>query len=741
MSWPLATGDLGGWEDPEAVVDSPPVQYVIPPAKGTYFDPRALGQAGDVIASTSRTFHTSTAVVRHVRSAVEATLTRPEVFGVVLLDSFVALFGSPCSLELTVYDDDRATILWKAGTSPDHDQPYLVEPDDYGSQEVDFAAGAATLGTVTVTVVDVAQSIGDQESGYVTGKLSRVGIPDLAGHRCRLVRFISEALGGVVVADGPAGTPTMDQSYAAFSWPIRDTRDAERKIKAFMTAEGLLMPPSRPGGTGLNYNREPYGYDPVTDTWLNYAMPPLVGIFTRGGPLGMDPTQSGSIALDGNPIDNVVLPDVNVDFFEYVAGRVRDLIVEPGGTSWTTPPQQASRIQGTEGVAGIIAFRNHSDAPPEGREEDILTVLWRDNVTKGDWHEIGRTWGIRYFAHNPIPTFPNLILAGEESEDEGYFLVHTFYFGDLSEIPDIPEDGQEIELLVMARGPANKLHPFTLEGVTAGQFAKNVYDGVYSPRDANGELVPSQVRYDAAALLQMTDTVRMRLTEPVDDARDWLESHIYAPLGWAPALDNDGRVSPVSQVPPANTDGLAAITNENAEPAPSWNAGDRIINVLRLTYERDYPPLTEEEFETGDGLASKTVILEYVDEVSVGRFGRQVLELDGSAFRAIGRYPTGDPTVDTAHEMAYQLGTLRQRHIQNRYSLGAPSFELAVMRSAIPDVRAGSWVIVNLSWLPDYITRRRGLLCLGQVTSIGDLDCAWRKLLIEQVVPVDFSLS
>jgi len=112
-----------------------------------------------------------------------------------------------------------------------------------------------------------------------------------------------------------------------------------------------------------------------------------------------------------------------------------------------------------------------------------------------------------------------------------------------------------------------------------------------------------------------------------------------------------------------------------------------------------------------------------------------------------GRVPKGSvrqpparviPVFDTVEgELAWQIAQDRQAHLQNRYSLGAPTVGVNVMRSAVPKLRAGSWVVLDLSWFPDYVTQRRGLVALGQVVALGDLDCAWRHLLVEQVTPIE----
>lgn len=346
--------------------------------------------------------------------------------------------------------------------------------------------------------------------------------------------------------------------------------------------------------------------------------------------------------------------------------------------------------------------------------------------------------------------------------------------------PDLPTEDQIIEFFLIGALPPDEHHPAIVEGISAGQFAANVYAGLYSRRDpVTGALVSTSIRYDEAALLLMTDLVRIRLTAPIEDARDWLEKHIYAPTGWVPALDDQGRISPVSQVPPADTTGLTVIDNSMAEPSPDWDAGQRVINVIRFTYFRDYsvgppdPPLAFFGHARQNVLQEQEEVVEFEDSVSIERNGLQELELDGSAFRALGLeittfedpFPappsgvnqtrashrprpirvhtptTSEPIViarvvhpvsgDIVNEVGWQLAQLRQTHVQNRYSFGAPTIRLKVRRSLTQALRAGSWVLLNLSWLPDYVTGRRGLVALAQVIALGDLDCAWRQLTLE----------
>ncbi len=676
-----------GWEDPEVVVTSKPEKWLLPkPDVATWNDPRPLRGFGAHLPSVSETFGASSAVVRQIGPNVEATLIRPEVFGVVLLDSFeVDTDGAPCSLLLEVFEDDRETVRWSVATSPLHPTPFLTEPGQYATQEIDVAQGGATLGTVSVTVIDPARIPGDQDSGWMTEKLSALGLGDIQGRRCVLRRFISEALGYTVIADGPAGTPAMDASYAAFTWQIRDTREGERKLPLFTEgAEQALLPEGIIDG---------YGFDPVSSTWLIDPLPPLKGRYNAAG--------------------------FSVDVASYNAAPARTM---------TYPAY----------VAVQRRVPNFSETnPADYVNRSPLWIQWRAQGSSDPWTEIRAELVVAL-----LPTVPITIFDFNIRPEGGPVEIAAFVLSTEPDTPSLmPADGEDIEFYLMGiRGvPPTKEVPFTIDGITAGEFVRNAYDGLYSPRNTDGSIVPTGLRYDEAAVLQMTEPVRIRLSEPIDDARDWIEKNIYAPLGWTPALDRLGHIAPVSQVAPEEVIGLPSITNAITEPSPDWNAGERIINDLQFQYFRDYRPTDPADAETGDGLAAREVDVEYKDTDSIIRHREQVLSLASEAFRAVGT-PEGEaPSGGGTDDAGFHLARDRQRHLLARYGFGSQAIRLTVRRSALPLLETGDWVVLDLSWLPDYLTQKRGLIGLAQVVSLGDLDCAWRQLLVEQVTPIEES--
>lgn len=724
MAWP--TDGSNGWEVFGTPVESLPKAYAIPEDRGIYYDPSQLHGSGRVLPQGVHLFHGATIVSRGRSTTLESEFLRSALWSDALLDWLIFDPSEPCALTLDIYDDDRETIRWSAGTSAIHPNPYLVEPENYAEQEVDVAAGAATLGTVTVTLIDRFRIAGDQDSGWMTDLLTNQGIEDIRGRRARLRRFISEDLGYVVLADGPAGTPRMESDYASFSFDIRDTRETERKVRLFDDGGGgggiegarTLLPTGVYGGYGFQGGT--YLIDPAA---------PLTGTYFEFLP--------GSTTMPDGAVGGVV------------------------NVSGNSTALKLMTFSAHEATRGTVVY-----GPPTPIENALYTtyrdllLIWREAGSGDPWTEIGAT----LVADQGGSGGNGLLVSATDYPDSvnpvGRLAV-SLRFGDTRGATFMPTDGQSVELMVLYRGAPSEQLPIYVEGVTAGEFIRDVYDGLYSPRDVDGNVVPTGIRYNEADLLQMTDVLRLKLTEPVDDARDWLEKHVYAPTGWAPALNDIGEISPVSQAAPLSLLGLTNIDNDIAEPSPDWNAGERVINVIVFKYHRDYIPATtagllnqetvkptglhwprkatgttSPPLPDGDGLVEREVEVVYVDAPSVDRNGWQELVIEATAFRAIGT-SAGEPLDDRVeNEQGAQLAALRQLHLGNRYSFGAPAVSVAVMRLPTISLRAGSWVTVDLTWFPDLHTGRRGLVALAQVIALSDLDCAWRRALLEIVTPL-----
>lgn len=595
------------------------------------------------------------------------------------------------SLLLEVFDDDRETLLWEVSTSSDHVNPYMKAPKNYEAPLLDPITGATTLTTVEVTVIDAHRIPGDQSTGWMT---QRVG--NLRGHRCRLRRYISAAEGWFLVADGPAGNPLLDESYSGYRWPIRDARESERKLSLF-----------RQGGSSAIFPRGPLrGFGRLTDdTWLLPPVTPMIGVLRV-------------VDINHGLAPNGIIGQVELSPFTTFPLAKPEYIVTEDMAKETI----------ANGGIGYATFRS-------------ADVLWRIAGDTGPWN-VSR------------PRIPenlaggwSLIQSGPaefdgESVNVGHWII---VFWD-DEIPaQFPAAGTEIEVIVRHRGEASVEFPFYWDGIL-GDFLSEIYTGnisrgittiggsLYDPADMEEvvSLLAGTIDHDPVALLPMTSPVLLRQTEPVEDARSWTESALYAPSGWIPALDSFGRVSPVSRVRPPTSPGLT-IVDESTEPSPDWNAGEQVVTSVRFTYHRFFKPVLPLTIATeADGIAVRTVEVTYRDpEAEARERGEFPIVYTAEAFSAIGDGVGGALIGDT--EPGAILAQEARYEVLQRYRDGAQAIRVRILRSDYPQLRAGAWVRADISWFPNTDTGLRGLIWeAAQVLSIDDSENVWRKALIEQ---------
>jgi hypothetical protein len=319
----------------------------------------------------------------------------------------------------------------------------------------------------------------------------------------------------------------------------------------------------------------------------------------------------------------------------------------------------------------------------------------------------------------------------------------------------LPTVGQDCEVLVTYWGPPTDSMPFHWGGELGEGLALG-YDGEFSPKAPSpagtyqsdefdpGVTISTGIRYDAAVLAGMTEEVVIRVEEPVDDLRDHFEEHWYKPSGYAPALDRDGQVSPLHRRFPSSTAGILTIDNTIAKAVPGWQVGTTIINLLQFKYGRlFFSPVDEDGFPIGDidaivrqevevwyvaaggNLPIEVTGPEFLSQVSdsIAQFGEQIHTVEAEAFLAV--EALGLPW-DPTQEQAWILAAEAASTILPRYAFGTEVIEIPVRREPTALLRAGDWIGVDLSWMPDRRTRRRHLQTYAQLFEVEDNNCAWR---------------
>lgn len=604
-----------------------------------------------------------------------------------------------CSLLLEVYapptsyDPDVDVIEWEVSTDPAHEFPYLLGPRQYAEQEIDPIRCTATIGTVEIGVIDPPTVPGDQTTGWMTAR-----IHDVKGRRCRLRRYVNATIGWVTIADGPAGAPKMDSSYSAYRWTIRDTRETERKLKAFNV-----------GGNSAVLPRGPlYDWGTYTDDEGDHILMPSV----------MNTPITGKFQISA--AGDLQLGIINL--FEHFATGVLD------DARMVMDDDQINATQISELSVDRWGPR-------------VADVLWRA-VGDSDWN-VARPTSPSSYQQPFVGTTEAPLAEGEEPVVAADY-VTLFVSQDIPE--GFPVVETDVEFIIRYRGAASEAFPYYIEG-PLGEVLKTLYDGGYSSAPTTGidgfvfdpagiaeaeQTYAPRIRYDSAAFDDMLATVLLRQVEPIDDARAWTETALYAPSGFIPAMDGQLRISPTSRAKPAVISDSLMIEDAVIIPAPNWTTGARTVSEVSYKYYRYFIPAEGSGFETTpDGLAKREINPIYRDPDSEVRHGAQPEEYDAFAFSAVG--------TDVGLNIPGQLETASMMaqsavfDVLERYAEGVPATEVSVLRSRIPNVRVGDWVPWEITYFPDKTTGLRGSnASAAQIISIRDDDCVWRFIGLEE---------
>jgi hypothetical protein len=612
----------------------------------------------------------------------------------------------PCSHQLdiyhpqpiTIYDAPEDTIDYSVSTDPDHPFPYLLAPSQYAEQQIDPILCTATIGTVSVGVIDPAVIEGNQTTGWMTAKIF-----DLMGRRCRLRRWVDDDIGWVVIADGPAGVPSLDTTYAAYRWAIRDSRDIERKLTAFYNGGVASICPR---GAVYGFGKHFKGTSDETVQWL---LPP-----TLDNPL------VAPFSVEVLPVGGGVNYTVGIiNFSALVSGSADDKrrvrIDDPG---WAAC-QMVQIDQDTWAVPGV----------------DFV------------WRVIGDTvWNI---SRPTVPdSFRQAIIGSTDipNPDDPTKLTKaldfvTLFLESSGVPPGFPTGSCNVEFVLRYRDQATTDYPYYIDA-PLGEVLKNAYDGrytlvpidgitgiLYDPGslDARASVFLSRVLYDQSAFDAMPQRVLYRATSTVPDVRAWTETNLYGPSGYIPALNKNAEISPIVRTRPGGIDSNL-IEDAVVEPTPNWNMGETTVSEVQYTWERYFIPQPFANIATDpDGLATRDVELDFDDEYDAYRYGDNPEVYDASAFSAVG--DVNGLALAGTPEQASLFAQAASFDVLSRFHAGAQTIKLNVLRSIIPSARVGGWVPWNLSWMPDRNTGLRGsIVPAAQIVAIEDDDCTWRLI-------------
>jgi hypothetical protein len=614
---------------------------------------------------------------------------------------------------LTIFQDDDVTPILgtvdgsgnvtvpTAITDPTGARPYMIRILDQGEASVDFIEGTATVGAINAQLLDKRITASDQTSGWFTAQLSGSnGQSKLIGRRILIEQQDETASTWYVLMDGVIGDVALDDDLVTYSIATKDIRDRERKTRAFTKSAGLSI---FPRGFINGYGK--YGADMlnININLLSSVVRPMNATFR------MDPTGGnviGVATIDGNP---VLAEDYAADLasVSYMTQKFKNL------------DTYASAVALGRGAVGSLLSTTYGN----------IKIHWRARGSGGAYTILA---DMPVIAGTTFSSSPSAFVYKETTLSNPFWMWQKVTKSDMAWVmsaassASLPTDGQLIEILVEYVGVPTDQYPLYIEK-PMGQLLKDLYDGVYSDE-------PTRIRYNTttmAALVAKLPYARVKITEPVDDIREWTETNIYKPTGYAPALDQFGKISPVNYTLPDSTVTPFQLDDTNiVEGGARWvHSSERVANKVTFKYKREYL-LPAEAFngEIASGIGERDV--EFTDiHTSVGLLGDHAVEYEPETIRAIGHPVTGAAlNGQIIDETGPKLAQARALDLFDRFGYGVQEMEIKAQRrdAAVAAAKVGDWAYVASSWMPNYATGKRGINRIAQIIAIKDVDPASR---------------
>lgn len=566
---------------------------------------------------------------------------------------------------LTVYAADDTTPLFTVSTDPAHAQPYLKPFSSYPEQEIDFVRGSASIGGMSVEIVDVPTDPTDQTTGYLTGQLADAnGYSQVNGHRVLVTE--DRGAGAETVLDGVVRSVVLLDTFVTYALELRDIRERERKTKAFETTDTpTILPRGVLNGYGVSINGRKY---PIP------ATSPLTGFYRADG--------------------------ANRGEIEFGFGA------------------QLAELKLTEPMRE--AFENISplEDEPETLIYDRWKLLWRDKATGGAYTEVTQV------AHRHASLSGG---GGRLPYSVGGGYIGGLRINNLVSSDTLPSNGQEIEVIVQYDGPVTEEWPYHLEGLTVGELLRNAYRGDHSdedPRIRYDESALLALTTPVRGIIKKpVDDLRSwaeKHAYPISHSVPTLNAS--GEIGPITYLLPDSTVTPVSLTDsncrPAGggwshgaEDAVNLVTcdyQRDFRVSPEIGAdvalSDQIRSVtqpVRVRHQASIDLLGEQPLEISSELL------------------RAIGTSDGGPL-------SGDQTDETGARIAVRVGrmALDRFPLGGQYF----RLDISRDDSDAEGLREGDWVTVGVSWMPDYLSGERGASRLAQVVSRMNLNAAWGAL-------------
>lgn len=579
--------------------------------------------------------------------------------------------------DLTIFGDDDATPVFGSvdeygviqessfSTLKDHPRPWLIKWQAGSEHEVDPISASSSIGSLSAEVVDKRTDPCDQGTGYLTGFAGDGdGFSAYIGRRAIARERLRD--GSVhIIQDGPITEVTLLDNLSAYRLTVSSMREREREVPLFDTQYETLV--AHPWGPTSGY-----GATGVVDGETTWLVPPVLSLFG----IYEEVTVAGGIQFG-----RIVVPPA---FGYYVRNELEAL-------GDHVPDFDETGYIGEFYSQVIVRWR------PLGGDDDDWVYL--RNMPAGGVANSGNL-------------FQDMENSGDQSEVlEGWRFVTigaikvNAYVADAPTL--LPADDDEIEYQVLANSTPSEAFPFFYDG-NMGTLLRRIYDGAYSPSAPN-------ILYDEDCMAVLEDQApigaKLRKFESADDIRSWVEANIYQAIGWLPALNEDGAICPIDAAPP---DGDAILVTLDADlvigKAGYSQDGSRAVPVASYRFAREYrqgvgyPDVWE--------LTSQPVEVIRVSARAGALLRSKALILEPETIRSV-----SDSNAELNNEAATQLAINRATALVDTFAFGPQIVTVRVRDTVVTrELRVGTWVIVDLEYIPNLVMNRRGGPQMGLIT-------------------------
>ena len=600
-----------------------------------------------------------------------------------------------------IVDPDTGEILQALySTHPDHPRPWLAPIVEAADSSINFRdPGSSIIGMLRLEWNDQPTIDGDQDSGHFTSIMHVRGKDRIVGRRVVVRQQAADGTWAILM-DGPMSGPELTEDKAGYWTNAKDIRERERALRLFTRASSTSLFPA-----GVV---KPYGVMQYRDSSMSLRK--LVLVPETDGHPGLTENIGASLGL-------------------YQA-RIKLDIPKVGWTEWSA-----------DNLARLQAYGRPIPVYEQGGYRDVhdgVVVEWKPEAG-GEWKRLERM-PVMMFLSIFSGEAPNVFQTTDGTIDIftnpnasqralRYVVMNSF------NPDDLPAHNARVKVRVIANLAPTDDVPLWGEG-NLGQLLKDAYDGKYSEPGA------PTIRYNPDAMQRLIDRNflgRWKIPELASNGLAWLGEHVYKVIGYAPALDEQFRINPVSGELPSADDDVTEFNDNNTEPGAGWRRGpEDIVTRVTFSYQRDYviPNDPANPRSTYERMRQVDQPLERI-HANASLHGERTVSFKPETMRAVTADPGGSKrTPEGVVETGRETGERRANDLMDRFSDGTPrttavSFMDQVTifdpllnggLGGVRRARVGDWGKVSLSWLPDPVTGRRGCNRMMQILAMRPLD-------------------